>query len=173
MNAGDVVCTLVALSDGKVVGRTRLQKEAYLLDRCGADFQIPFTYHHYGPCSFELANGWTDATAEKRIRIQQKTGRHGVPYSIFHLKDKSVELPVTLGGLSIKDAKKKLRKMKRVSDIVLELAATIAFLEQKGYGERAVEEVIARKPLKAKSERIENALDLLQQLELKDQASVT
>lgn len=167
MNAEDVVCTLVALSGGKVVGRTRLQKEAYLLDRCGADLQIPFTYHHYGPYSFELANGWTDAAAEKRVKIQQKTGRHGVPYSIFQLKDKSVELPVNLGNLSIEDAREKLQKMKGVSDIVIELAATIAFLWQKGYGARAVEEVIARKPLKAKAERIDKALDLLQQLELR------
>ena len=171
MNADDIVCTLVALSGGKVVGRTRLQKEAYLLDRCGANFEIPFSYHHYGPYSFELANGWTDAAADKRITIREKTGRHGVPYSIFRLKDKSVENSLSLGGLGSEDAQDKLEKMGRVSDIVLELAATIALLWQKGYGEQAVEEVVTRKPLKARSERVAKALELLRELELSDQAA--
>ncbi len=172
MNAGDIVFTLVALSGGEVVGRTRLQKEAYLLDRCGANLQIPFTYHHYGPYSFELANGWTDAAAEDRITITENPGRHGVPYSTFKLNASPSEDPDSLGDLMSEDARDKLEKMRQASDIVLELAATIAFLWQRGYGERAVEEVRLRKPLKARGERVEKALALLRDLKLGEQAAI-
>ena len=118
----EIVFTLVALSGGEVVGRTRLQKEAYLLDRCGANLQIPFTYHHYGPYSFELADGWTDAAAENRITITQNPGRHGVPYSIFSLNAALEGNPKFFGDLKSEDAVDKLDKMKKVSDIVLELS---------------------------------------------------
>ena len=53
MNAEDIAAGLIALHENKELsGRKRLQKEAYLLHRCGANFDLPFTYHHYGPYSF-------------------------------------------------------------------------------------------------------------------------
>lgn len=172
MNAEDVVFNLVALSGGQVVGRTRLQKEAYLLDRCGANLQILFTYHHYGPYSFELADGWANAAAEDRITITEKSGRHGVSYSTFSLKRPLRKSPDSLGDLRSDDARDILNKMRGVSDIVLELAATIVFLWQKGYGKGAVDEVVTRKPKKASEERITKALALLQELGLSEQVVV-
>lgn len=166
MNAEDVVVNLLKLNGGEVVGRTRLQKEAYLLDRCGANFGIPFTYHYYGPYSFELADGWADARYEKRIDIEEQTGRYGVPYSIFKLKE-SDRTPDDFEGLSADKACLYLQKLQAVSDVVLELAATLVYLkEQEGYGERAVEELKLRKPLKATDGRIEKACALLRDLGL-------
>ena len=37
-----VVVALIALCGNEIVGRTRFQKQAYLLDRCGADFGFRF-----------------------------------------------------------------------------------------------------------------------------------
>lgn len=167
MDAKDVVVNLIELSGGKLIGRTRLQKGAYLLDCCGADLGLSFTYHYYGPYSFELADGWDDAEAEGCITIREQQGRHGVPYSIFTLKD-SNDTSTGLGRLSADEARIRLNKMRAVSDVVLELAATIVFLRREGHGEGTIEELKARKPLKATDGRISKATELLDALDLRE-----
>ena len=166
MTAEDIVVNLIKLNDGELTGRTRLQKEAYLLDRCGAELGLAFTYHYYGPYSFELAEGWEDAHAEGRIEIEEELGRYGVPYSIFRLKESSGE-PEDLGSLAASSVRAQLRKMAGVSDIVLELAATIEYLKEEGYGEDTMEELRVRKPLKATEQLIRKATDLLSELGLR------
>jgi hypothetical protein len=42
--AREIAVNLIALHDGELVGRTRLQKRAYLLHRCGAEFTLNFVY---------------------------------------------------------------------------------------------------------------------------------
>ncbi len=169
MNAKDVVVDLVKLSGHELNGQTRLQREAYLLDRCGAEFGISFFYYHHGPYSFELADGWADAQAEDRIEIKQKLGRYDVSYLSF--KKKATDAyPDNLGELSAADARERLQKMADASDVVLELAATIVFLKENGYGDRPIEELKMRKPLKAAGGRIERARDLLYDLGLKEAA---
>lgn len=165
MNADDIAVHLIQLSGGEVVGRTRLQKEAYLLDRSGAALELPFAYHYYGPYSFELAAGWEDAQAEGRIEIEERIGRYSIPYSIFKLKEAGGD-PDKLGDLSAAAARTRLEKMAGVSDIVLELAATIVYLKEEGYGERTIKELKMRKPLKATDGLIQKATDLLRSLEL-------
>ena len=165
MNAEDIAVNLIKLSGGQLVGRTRLQKEAYLLDRCGAAFGLPFTYHYYGPYSFELADGWEEARAEGRIEINEKLGGYGVPYSIFTLNEPDSD-PDNLGELPVGTARARLEKMAGVSEIVLELAATIIYLKEEGYGEPPIKELKTRKPLKATDKLIKKATDLLSDLEL-------
>ena len=170
MNPEDIVAGLVALNGGDLVGRTRLQKQTYLLDRCGANFGLRFTYHHYGPYSFELAGGCVDAEAEGWVRIEERAGRHGVPYAIFTSTGDGAP-PNFLGELSAARVRSLLEEMRGVSDIVLELAATVVFLrdEWSYYGKGktgAVEETKARKSLKATEGRIGEALDLLGKLGL-------
>ena len=165
MNAEEIAVNLIKLSGGQLVGRTRLQKEAYLLDRCGAAFGLPFTYHYYGPYSFELAYGWEDALAEGRIEIEEKLGGYGVPYAIFKLKEPCSD-PGNLGNLPAADARERLEKMAGFSEIVLELAATIIYLKEEGYGEPPIKELKTRKPLKATDKLIKKATDLLRDLEL-------
>ena len=178
MSAEDTAVGLVALNGGELVGRTRAQKVAYLLDRCGAYFGLRFTYHHYGPYCFDLANGLDAARAEGRIGHEEKlSARHGVPYSIFTSADDE-EDPTGLGGLPTTEARKLLRRMKNESDIVLELAATVVFLRDEWHyfgkdkvaaadaTSAAVEETKRRKSLKATPERLEKALALLDELGL-------
>lgn len=170
MSAEDIVVGTVALNGGELVGRTRMQKQVYLLDRCGGDFGLRYTYHRYGPYSGELAAGCADAKAEQRIETEEEYGRHGVPYTIFRSRAGSTP-PERLGGLDAAGARAALEKMGQVSDIVLELAATIVFLRDEWrYFDKgnvsAVEETKARKPLKGTEERIGRALELVDALGL-------
>ena len=175
MNVEDIVVNLIALHGGELVGRTRLQKEAYLLHRCGAKFDLPFPfiYHHYGPYSLALADGLIDAQAGKRIDIEEPLGSYGVRYAIFKSKTGNHDAPDRLGELSADRVRSLLREMKEVSDIVLELAAAIVFLrEEGGYVHDAIEETTARKPLKATEARMRQALHLLRKLGLEREAAV-
>ena len=168
MRPENIAVNLVKLNNGRLVGRTRLQKVAYLLDRSGAEFGLPFTYHHYGPYSFELADGWADARAEGRIDIEEQRGRHEVSYSIFTLSESEDYSDDSggLGALSASDAREQLRKMAHVSNVVLELAATIVYLKENGYSDGTIEELKVRKPLKATDELVQKALHLLDSLDL-------
>lgn len=172
MNAEDIAAGLIALHEDKeLIGRTRLQKEAYLLHRCGANFDLPFTYHHYGPYSFELAEGTLYAQAENRIEIEERVGRYGVRYAIFRIKE-NTRVPDHIGQLPSDKASQLLSRMGKVSDTVLEIAATIAFLsDERGYGSNAVDETKIRKPRKASTERVQEAQTLLSELGLESQSA--
>ena len=173
MNVEDIVVNLIAMNGGELVGRTRLQKEAYLLHRCGADFDIPFTYHHYGPYSFALADGLIEAHCHDMIDMEERLGSYGVRYAIFRSKD-DTEAQDHLGNLSAERVRSLLEDMQEVSDIVLELAATIVYLRKEGgYGNKAMEETKARKPLKATESRMGHALMLLSKLGLDQEVTVT
>ena len=47
---------IVRDAGGHIVGRTRLQKIAYLLEITGLGAGFPFRYKHYGPYSEQLAD---------------------------------------------------------------------------------------------------------------------
>jgi len=168
MKADDIVVNLIALHGGELVGRTRLQKVAYLLHRCGGNFALSFVYHYYGPYSFDLADGCTDARAEGRIEIEERPGRYGIQYAVFRTGEKN-GTPVGMGNLALDRAHELVEKMTKVSDIVLELAATIVFFrDEGGYLDRnkAIAETKVRKPIKATDERVARARALLDTLEL-------
>lgn len=162
----DIVVNLIALNDGELVGRIRLQKLAYLLHRCGANFDVPFVYHHYGPYAPLLANACLSARAERRITIEERPGRYGVPYAIFRIAE-DVRPPTGIGALPADKALASLTKIKRASDIALELAATIVFLrDDDRYGAQAVRETAIRKPRKTTPERMQAAFGLIRDLGL-------
>lgn len=167
MNAKDIVVSMIALCGGELVGRTRLQKQAYLLHRSGGKFNLHFVYHHYGPYSFDLADGVIEARADQQIKIEEKLGRYGIPYAIFRLEGDHSEQK-QIGDLSAARARQLLGIMKdEVSDVVLEIAATILFLgNEGGYEDQAVAETKLRKPLKATEQRITKAQSLLANLGL-------
>lgn len=166
MDAEDIVVDMIELNGGRLVGRTRLQKGGYLLHRCGANFGLPFIYYHYGPYSSDLASGCLDALADKRIKIRERPGRHGVRYAIFTL-GKDARPSGRLGALSADEARPLLRKIERVSDTVLELAATIVYFVENGSSAKAaVEETKARKSIKASPERLREAFSLIRDLGL-------
>lgn len=161
MKPDELAVGIVALSGGELVGRTRLQKTAYLLDHSGMKSKLTYDYHYYGPFSFDLAEGWALAAKKNLLQLETKPGRHEVPFTIFRT---TAEAPAKLGALSSDKARDIIGKLQKRSDIVLELAATIRFFSERRDVEDPIAEVKRRKPLKATAERIQEAKALLRDL---------
>ena len=165
MSPDDIVVAIVALNGGELVGRTRLQKAAFLLEEIGMNSGLEFDYHRYGPFSADLAAGWDEAYAEGRLKLSERLGSHEVPYTIFSA---NMTPPARLGDLDADKARDLLSTLQRYSDVVVELAATIVYLRQHGFHETALDEVKVRKPLKATDDRLKKATDLISCLNLTD-----
>lgn len=147
---------IVRDAGGCIVGRTRLQKIAYLLSRTGLESGLPFAYKHYGPYSDELATAARDADLLGLISEKEQQAAWGGVYSIYtFLGPKSATTSV---------ARRRLAEEGANADAVeLELAATAVFLGDKGYADPWME-AARRKPEKAEHGRIERAKALYQKL---------
>jgi hypothetical protein len=86
-----------------------------------------------------------------------------VPYSIFSTDSPE---PDALGDLSVKDVRERLTVLEDYSSLELEIAATVVFLRQIGFGDKAIEMTKQLKPLKATDKRIERAFGLIADLGL-------
>lgn len=165
MSTEKLVTEIVALNeDKKLVGKTRLQKTFYLLDQLGMNSGAEFDYHHYGPYSADVASAAEMATLLYDFEAEERhSGARGVSYVAYSSKE---EQPKNLGGLPKAQAAAALASMASVSDVVLELAATMVFLQKNGYAKDFVEEVRERKPLKATEDRLDRAQKLIKKLGL-------
>ncbi|UYN94556.1 MAG: hypothetical protein KIT25_21390 [Enhydrobacter sp.] len=165
MNTEKLVTEIVTLNaDKKLVGKTRLQKTFYLLDQLGMNSDAEFDYHHYGPYSEDVASAAEMATLLYDFEAdERRSGARDVTYVVYSSKEKQ---PKALGNLSQDRAKAALTSMASVSDVVLELAATMVFLRNNGYEKDFVDEVRERKPLKATEDRLRRAQDLIKELGL-------
>lgn len=162
-NTDDLVVGVVALNGGNFVGRTRLQKTALLLDHCGVNSGVEFEYLHYGPYSSDLAEGWDQARLANRLQMEARTGRYEMPYTVFRTQQPA---PERIGSLSAQTVKNLLSQISAYSDVVVELAATLLFLHENGYGDGAEKELKTRKPLKSTEQRLRLAKKLLHELGL-------
>lgn len=154
----NIVVGIIALNGGRIVGKTRLQKTFYLLNACGLNTGVEFDYYKYGPFSSELAQTVDEAYAEKRIEIEEGVGRYRVPYKIFSTAEAA---PESIGNLDADKVRKILKILDPYSALELEVAATIHYLKENGYGDEAVKEAKTRKPLKADQRRVEKALQAM------------
>lgn len=159
----DYVGALIRLADGQIVGKTRFQKIAYLLEAKGLGFGLDFDYHNYGPFSPELAFATDDAESLEYIRTEEKFGFHSVPYTVFHSTDGAPKFKDDAASRARREA---LKTMSDYSALVLELAATAVYLKLNGYPNSYWSEVKKRKPLKATSERLALAKKLISDLSL-------
>jgi hypothetical protein len=120
-NAADIIRD----AGGKVVGRTRLQKIAYLLELAQAGSGFPFAYRHYGPYSEELANAVRVARRLGLAAEEERETNWGGSYSVF-----TTQLPdadsAPIGRLEL------IRLAVEADPVELELAATAAFLFAEG-----------------------------------------
>lgn len=124
---GDIeeVVRIVAAADGELVGRTRLQKTAFLLELAGLGSGYRFAYKHYGPFSEDLASAVDAAPLLFDFEETQKRSGWGGSYSVFssHAKYEG-------GG---DDPYRMLVSVaKSANPIALELAATAAYLASVG-----------------------------------------
>ncbi|WP_157234908.1 hypothetical protein [Methylosinus sp. LW4] len=136
---------------GRVVGRTRLQKIAYLLELSGVGTGFHFEYRHYGPYCEDLTSAIRSANRLGIAKEEEHPTSWGGFYSIFttELASSGEALP---GRIEL------VQKAASADPIELELAATAAFLFSVGevdpWGETE-----RRKPEKAK-DRLERAKTL-------------
>lgn len=148
MSATAKSVAVIVKSAGEIVGKTRLQKTTVLLEMTGLGFGFSFDYHLFGPFSEELTNTAERAVALGYVSERQGRAKWGGLYSIYKVdKPEPSDNPARDQLIAIaKDA----------DSIVLELAATAAFLASEGeddpWGELA-----DRKPEKVTRARLAQA----------------
>lgn len=150
----DRVAQIVRDAGGSIVGKTRLQKIAYLLELAGLGSGYQFSYHYYGPYSSTLEDDAQIAWAFDAITRDDRIANWGGKYSIYSVSHHQ----------SGDSAREKLATIAaNIDSVELELAATAALLSAQGY-ERPWEETANRKPDKATPERVAAAMDAYRQL---------
>jgi uncharacterized protein YwgA len=160
----DVVADVVALNDGEMITKTRLQKTFYFLQVCGLfEDDLDFEYHYYGPFSFDIARAADDAEVQDKIRTSTRPGYHSEPYTVY---SSTVREKPACRSFDADRAREKLDILRDYSGLELEVAATINYLRENGYGDDAVEETKRRKPVKASEKRVERAQELSRRLGL-------
>jgi uncharacterized protein YwgA len=153
------VADLIYRAGGHLVGRTRLQKSACLLELAGVGYGFRFNYRLYGPYSDELQVACDDAEALGLIKERKRAAAWGGHYYSF-----SSEEPYISAISSKTRARKQLLKIAVEADSVeLELAVTAGFLAGTGIS-TPWERVMTQKPAKATPERMARAKVLYQRL---------
>jgi len=161
MSIQEVIVDIVALAGGRFVGRTRMQKTIYLLDAMGMGSGADFFYYNFGPFSDDIADGITDAkfTGELEEAIEHRMS-DGSPFSIF-TTTKTANDVTHIGKLSRQKVLGLLQRLSAASATVLELAATIHWLECIEKVDDWRSELVRRKGVKVAGGRMEKATQLL------------
>jgi uncharacterized protein YwgA len=163
-NIQDLVVDLVALSGGRLVGRTRMQKSVYLLDAKGLNSGAAFYYYNFGPFSDEIADGISDSKfAGALIEKTEHRQSDGSPFSIFET-GKQADQVTALGSLPLAEAKGLLDRLGTASSTVLELASTVHWLVTVEKVADWHTELKKRKGAKTEGGRVNNAVKLLSEL---------
>jgi len=141
---------------GEIVGKTRLQKAAYILEIVGLGEGFAFEYRHYGPFSEELARAVVVAEVQGYIAQEERPATWGGTYSIFRAPANDS------GAVSAVPRERLLQTVVKANPVALELAATAAYLAREGYSNPWAE-TYRRKPDKA-AHFLEAAKELYRQL---------
>ena len=154
-----VAARLVDEAGGQLVGRTRLQKVACLATLAGFLDAFQFEYRHYGPFSDTLAGAMEIASGLQFVEEKEEKAEWGGWYSIYR---KTAKTPPGTDS----DRRRFISRAADIGPILLELAATAAFLNvTEGFeGASAWEETARRKPEKAEGGRLEAAQRAYRQL---------
>lgn len=148
------VADIIRTAGGQIVGRTRLQKVAYLLQLVGYPGKFPFEYYHYGPYSDELSSSAHVEDAFGYLTEKEAIANWGGKYSVFTVDGAPTENEFSEFARAAADS----------NAIELELAATAAFLAKEEHCEDPWEETARRKPEKAVDGHLENAKALYRKL---------
>jgi hypothetical protein len=146
---------IVRDAGGVLVGRTRLQKVAYLTQLAGFPGEFEFEYRHYGPFSEDLASAMEIASGLGLVQEEERRADWGGRYSIYRTTDRTAEC-------SGDSRSKFISCAAQIGAVELELAATAAFLYvEEGIGRSRAgdpwEATAQLKPEKAGSGRLERA----------------
>jgi uncharacterized protein YwgA len=111
---------IVRDAGGRIIGRTKLQKVAYLLELSGLGSGFQFEYRHYGPYSEELAEAIKMADAFGLVTEEERQADWGGVYSIYSSTEKLRNQASPRVQLA--------RAAAEIGAVELELAATAAYL---------------------------------------------
>jgi uncharacterized protein YwgA len=150
------VADLIRDAGGRIVGRTRLQKLAYLLELSGLGEGFPFEYRHYGPYSEELSIAIRNASLLGLLKEEERATNWGGFYSIYTTPTTS-DLPASSSRYQL------AHEAISADPIQLELAATAAFLATEGVSD-AWEMTRKLKPEKSERGNLQRAKLLYQKL---------
>ncbi|MCC6575009.1 MAG: hypothetical protein IT462_14625 [Planctomycetes bacterium] len=159
-----LAAVIAAHKNGEVVGRTRLQKTVWLLQRLGLPTEYSYMIHFYGPYSEGLH---AEVGLLENLGIVEESPmmtRGGEPYFVAKVTQRK--------GLPVEQLDERVKKaipvLESANSIVLELAATYdAFRDQGDSHDDAVQRVKRKKGSKCDNGNLEQALELLERLELK------
>lgn len=149
------VADIITDAGGRIVGRTRLQKVAYLLTVTGMETGLVFNYKHYGPYCEELAAATRLANLLGRLQEVENPTSWGGSYSVFTTTQSPLD--------ESSDRCRFARAAAEADAVELELAATAVFLSREGFS-NPWEETARRKPEKVDNGRLERSKALLQHL---------
>jgi uncharacterized protein YwgA len=156
LNEAQRAAEIVRDAGGQIIGRTRLQKIAYILETTGLGGGFPFRYKHYGPYSEQLADATQTACIIGMLHEQEALANWGGLYSTYQSL-----LPQ---GSHVNEARWRLaQELVNVDAVELELAATALFLACEYFGD-PWGETARRKPDKADGGRLQRARQLYQRL---------
>jgi len=151
---------IAAHPEGKVVGRTRLQKTVRLLQRAGFPTQYAYTTYFYGPFSEGLQSEVDLLDSIGMVKEEEREKPDGTPYYIMRAADRT-SLP------DIGRFQPTIERLARTDAVVLELAATYdAFRELGCDHDEALRRLRRKKGAKCDGGNEEAALGLLEELDL-------
>lgn len=158
-----VAARIVQDAGGELVGRTRLQKVAFLTQLAGFDDSFSFEYRHYGPYSEDLSQAMDIAVLLGPVQEVERVADWGGRYSIYSLNS---AVPETDHDA---DRAHFIQQAKRIDAVELELAATAAYLyEVEGIGKASPgdpwQETARRKPTKVTGGRLLKAAQAYNEL---------
>ncbi len=168
MDRESIVSAVIAAAGDQLTGKVRLQKVIYLLEQLGLSGGFDYSYHHYGPFSLMLSES-TELAKDIGL-IEEKAGfrlSDGARYSVYCAKN--APDPSAFGELGEDRVRELLQVLQRQSATILELAATIDWLQRFEGLEKWREELVRRKARKATEERIAKAVEVLEEIDLRPQ----
>ncbi len=154
-----LAAVVAAHPDGRVAGRTRLQKTVKLLQRLGLSTDYGYMLHFYGPYSEGLQAEVGLLEVMGLVEESRQSGQDGRQYYIVTAKPGAELVEV---NREYKDA---IQTMADAEWEVLEIAATYdAFREIGMPHEQALEAVRRKKAKICTDQRVQEALELLWEL---------
>ncbi len=152
------VAAIIRDAGGRVVGRTRLQKMAFILEASGLGSGFPFIYKHYGPYSEELSSASRTGAILGLLNETESPASWGGTFSTFE-----VNVPP---DPSTPESRRRIARETLTADAIeLELAATALYLSLARVGASDVwAETARRKPEKSANGRLDRARALYERI---------
>ncbi len=149
------IATLISEANGHLVGNTRLQKAAYLLQAAGVGFGFKFSYYLHGPYSEEVKIASDDAVALSLVSREQKLTSWGGKYFVY-TSQPSMNADPRRSAL--------LAHLSSASSIAVELAVTALYLAKETGSQTPWDDVAELKSDIATQENLAKAKELYKKL---------